>query len=211
MPELAQFFQSLVHTSVFHTLPLQQLTHQSSSLSIRLFLLLYVLFCVPVSAFPLSLWHRFGTQNSFVEIQYGPRFAAFVPETFRSISAESHAVYWLQHVLCWITCGWVEFTDTMTKCEYHGEKYIGWTLAFGGERKQTGLNRGSGLTAQTKKVVAAPLHCTRFSRGKGDFLQGSWWGVEGATLGVFPGLWQALSACRDASLKNAYLILDVFA
>lgn len=25
------------------------------------------------------------------------------------------------------------------------------------------------------------MHCTRFSKGKGDFLQGSWWGVEGPT------------------------------
>lgn len=90
-------------------------------------------------------------------------------------------VYWLQHVLCWITCRWEEFTDTMTRCKYTGEKGVGWTVDFGGEKMQTGLNRGSGLTAQTIKDVAAPLHCTRLSKGKEDFLQGSWLDVEGAT------------------------------
>lgn len=99
----------------------------------------------------------------------------------------------------------------MTRCKYAGEKGVGWTLDFGGKRMQTGLKRSSGFTAQIIKDVAAPLHCTRFSEGKGDFLQGSWLGVEGATLSVFPGLRQALSAYRDASLKNSCLILDVFA
>lgn len=91
-------------------------------------------------------------------------------------------VYWLQHVLCQIPCGWHEFTDTMIRCKYTAEKAVGWNLDFGRERMQTGLN--SGLTAQTIKDTAAPLHCTGFSQGKGDLLQGRWLGVEGAVIGT---------------------------
>lgn len=87
-------------------------------------------------------------------------------------------VYWLQYVLCQITCGWGKFTDTRTST-WTGEKGLR-------ERKNADWPQHKLWPHCTdKNDAAAPLHSTRFSKGKGDFLQESWLGVEGAIL-CFP-------------------------
>lgn len=204
-------FQSLVHSRVFHTLPLQQLTQQSSSLSRRLFLILYALFSVLVNALPFSLWHRFGTQNTFVEIQSEHSFTAFVPNTFRSVSAESHhsLLTPTRAMLNYLRMRWVHwYNDQM---EIHWWKGCRLDPRFWGKKNADWPQKRLWPHCIDNKRRSSPFALHKIFRRQRGFSAGKLLGVEGATLSVFPGLRQALSAYRDASLKNSYLILDVFA
>lgn len=129
--------------------------------------------------------------NTFAEIQYEYSFAAFVPNTLVFISTENYYKFtdsnmWRTEVQLDKVSSpiWGSYINTL-----HGEKGTGQALDFGEKRKSAGCpqQRNWSLCTGSKRSSGPAqihLHCTRFSKGKEDFLQGSWLDEEGGKHSV---------------------------